>query len=112
MNAHTSLGSQPQYRPHDASAHNGPAISAPNVNSGNANACSRKVSRSRVAAGGTDRPNVYGKRRRPRSYPSRTRNRAAGTEPSRKMPDEMITVETWMTNQYDFSAGTSGPTGV
>src|SRR3954453_15495732 len=40
------------------------------------------------------------------------RNIVAGTAPSRKMPEARMIVETWMTNQYEWSAGTSGPTGV
>src|SRR4051794_26620339 len=104
MNAQTSFGSQPQYRPQDASAQIGPAISAPNVNSGNAKACIRNASRSNAGAAGTCRPNVYGNLRFPWSYPSRTRNIAAGTAPIRKMPEARMIVETWMMNQYEFRA--------
>ena len=67
MNAQTSLGSQPQYRPHAASAQIGPAISAPNVQIGNANACRRKVSRSREGAAGMRAARPYGNLRLPLS---------------------------------------------
>src|SRR4029453_15957644 len=103
-----SLGSQAQYRPQDASAQIGPAISAPNVQIGNANACSLNVSRSSTPASGARRPSEYGNDRLPASYPLRIRYSTAGTTPTRKMPDEITTAATCTTNQAESSAGTSG----
>ena len=53
---------------------------------------------------------MYGKLRRPCSQPARIRYAAAGTTPSRKMPEAKTIVDTWMMNQYDWSAGISGAT--
>src|SRR5215467_11755990 len=52
MNAHVSLGSQPQYRPQAWSAQIAPAMTA-NVQIGNAKITVRYESRSRASAGGS-----------------------------------------------------------
>src|SRR5690606_27144774 len=109
MNDHVSCGSQPQYRPHAASAQIAPAAIA-KVQIGNAKACSRKASASSVSAAGSRRASEYGNLRLPFSYPARIKNRAAGTKPTSRVPDASTAAETWMTNQYEFSAGTSGLT--
>src|SRR5690606_16744935 len=111
MNAHTSLGSQPQYRPQDASAQIAPEMMA-NVQIGNANACSLKVSRSSPSAAGTRAPSGYGNRLFPSSWPARTRYIAAVTNPVRNAPNATTAEPTWMKNQYESSGALSGPTGV
>src|SRR5262249_42776216 len=82
-----------------------------NVQIGNANACMRNVSRSSASALGRRQPSPYGKRRLPPSYPSRTRCSAAPRKPTSRMPDATEAAVTWMSSQYEFSAGTSGPAG-
>src|SRR5215475_14338604 len=109
MNDHTSFGSQPQYRPQADSAQIAPQMMA-KVQIGNANACSRNDRRSSWSAAGSLRPIVYGKRRLPRSYPSRTRNSAAGTNATSRSPDAVAAAVTWIFSQYELSAGTSGST--
>src|SRR3954452_15355607 len=107
MKAHTSLGSQPQYRLQADSAQMAPQMMA-NVQIGKVNACSRKVSRSRAAASPSLAPREYGKRRLPWSYPVLTRNSAAGTNPTRNRPEADAAAVTWIFSQYELSAGTSG----
>src|SRR4051812_44812390 len=107
MKAHTSLGSQPQYRPQADSAQMAPQMTA-KVQIGNVNACSRNVRRSRAAASPSLPPREYGNRRLPRSYPLLTRNSAAGTKPTRNRPDAEAAAVTWIFSQYELSAGTSG----
>src|SRR5688572_25192380 len=111
MNDHTSLGSQPQYRPQADSAQIAPQMIA-NVQIGNANACRRNDSRSRVSPAGSFAPIVYGKLRFPRSYPDRMRNSAAGTNAISRSPDEDAAADTWIFNQYELSAGTRGAASV
>src|SRR5262245_3348866 len=105
MNAQVSFGSQPQYRPHAASAQIAPAITA-KVQMGKAKACSRKVSRSSASAFGTRGPKLYGKLRLPCSYPARIRNIAPATNPTRKVPEARTAAVTCTFSQYEFSAGT------
>src|SRR5262245_13042785 len=111
MNDQTSLGSQPQYRPHADSAQIAPQMMA-NVQIGNANLCSRNVSRSRYALSGRRAPIEYGKRRLPCSYPCRMRNSAAGTNATSSSPEAVAAAETWIFSQYELSAGTSGAAAV
>src|SRR5207248_10977735 len=107
MNDQVSFGSQPQYRPHAASAQMAPQITA-KVQIGKANAWTRKVVRSRASAGGSRSPREYGKDRFPSSYPVRIRVIAAATKPTRKVPEAVIAAVTWIFNQYELSAGWSG----
>src|SRR5262245_4095961 len=111
MNDHTSLGSQPQYRPQADSAQIAPQMMA-NVQIGNVNLCRRKVSRSNDSPAGSRSPRVYGKLRLPCSYPLRTRKSTAGTTPTRNRPDAVAAAETWIFNQYELRAGTSGAAAV
>src|SRR4051812_39614142 len=106
MNDQVSFGSQPQYRPHAASAHTAPAITA-KVHTGKANAFTRYATRSSAAADGR-RDGRSGWRR---STASRHRNSAVTTKPSMKMPDDVMAPTTWILIQYEFSAGTSGAAG-
>src|SRR2546429_8562129 len=99
----TSLGSQPQYRPHAASAQMAPQMMA-KVQIGKASACTRKVTRSSVSAAGSRSPREYGKRVFPSSYPVRTRGIAAATKPTRKMPDAVIAAVTGIFSQYEVRA--------
>src|SRR5256885_10369125 len=109
MKDHVSFGSQPQYRPQAASAQIAPQITA-KVQIGKANACTRKVVRSRPSAAGSRSPREYGKERFPSSYPARTRVIAAATKPTRNVPDAVIAAVTWIFNQYELSAGCNGAT--
>src|SRR5215831_5098471 len=111
MNDHTSLGSQPQYRPQADSAQIAPQMMA-NVQIGNANLCSRNVSRSSEPLSGSREPMLYGKRRLPCSYPCLMRNRMAGTTATSRRPDAVAAADTWIFNQYELSAGTSGAAAV
>src|SRR5215469_17406755 len=94
MNDQVSLGSQPQYRPQADSAQIAPQMIA-KVQIGNANACSRKVSRSNPSAAGSRSPSEYGKRLDPASYPVRMSVSAAATKPTIRMPDAVIAAVTW-----------------
>src|SRR3954469_23989004 len=105
-NDQVSFGSQPQYRPHAASAHTAPAMTA-KVHTGNAKALTRSAARSSAAADGS-REGRSGKRR---SRHSRHRYSAVMTKPTMKMPDADIAPTTWILIQYEFSAGTSGAAG-
>src|SRR4051794_4203902 len=107
MNDQVSLGSQLQYWVHASRAQMAPQMMA-NVQIGNANACTRKVSRSRPCASGSFSPNVYGKRRLPSSYPVRIRVRAAVMNPTSRIPDATEAAVTWIFSQYELSAGISG----
>src|SRR6185369_5353461 len=107
MKDQTSLGSQPQYRPQADSAQIAPQMMA-KVQIGNANACSRNVSRSRLSPSGSFAPMLYGKLRLPCSYPARTRYSAAGTNATSSRPEAVAAALTWIFNQYELSAGTSG----
>src|SRR2546421_296986 len=110
MNDQVSLGSQPQYRPQAASAQIEPQMTA-SVQIGNANACTRNVSRSRPAAAGMRSPRLYGKRRLPASYPVRTSVITAMMNPTSRMPEAVAAALTWIFSQYELSAGASGPMG-
>src|SRR2546430_13540910 len=107
MNDQVSLGSQPQYRPHAASAQIAPQITA-NVQIGKANAWIRNVIRSSASAAGIRAPSGYGNRIFPSSYPVRISVIAAAANPTRNVPDAMIAAVTWIFSQYELSAGTSG----
>src|SRR5262252_445986 len=107
MKDQVSFGSQPQYRPQADSAQIAPQMMA-KVQIGNANLCSRNVSRSSESLSGRRPPRLYGKRRLPCSYPCRTRKSAAGTTATRNRPDAVAAAETWIFNQYELSAGTNG----
>src|SRR6476659_2650756 len=61
MNDQVSLGSQPQYRPHAASAQIAPAMIA-KVQTGKAKAITTYAARSSAPAAGSDRPSDTGNR--------------------------------------------------
>src|SRR5687767_4933920 len=100
MKAQTSLGSQPQYRPQAYCAQIGPAMSAANVQIGNANACTRYATWSMAADDAM-------RHRKPDRSASAvfasardlTRKRADAAAPTRKAEPAMIAPSTWMTSQ-------------
>src|SRR3954447_2305807 len=108
MNAQVSLGSQPQYRPHAASAQIAPQMIA-TVYSGKANATMRYATLSSVsAAGNRDARLASRPARADRSYELFTRNSTVRTADVINAPSAIDTSVTWIASQYDCSAGTSG----
>src|SRR4051812_40739954 len=111
MNAQVSLGSQPQNRPQAASAQMAPAITA-NVQMGKPKTAVRWATRSSAAAVGSfaTTPDSAGAPSATRaSYRERTRYMTLAIPLTKKIPNPMIAVVTWMASQYDRSAATSGP---
>src|SRR5262249_21181399 len=108
MNDQVSLGSQLQYWVHASRAQIAPQMMA-NVQIGNANACTRNVSRSSPCPPGSFSPSEYGKRRLPLSNPVRISVIAAAMNPTSRIPDATEAAVTWIFNQYELSAGISGP---
>src|SRR2546423_15189367 len=101
MKDQVSFGSQPQSRPHAASAQIAPQITA-KVQIGKANACTRRVVRSRPSAGGSRYPRDHGKDRFPSPYPVRIRVIAAATKPTRKEPGAGIAAVSGVFSQYEL----------
>src|SRR5580765_5626071 len=109
MNAQVSFGSQPQYRPHAASAQIAPQMTAI-VYSGKANATTRYAPLSNASAAGRRdasraRPGCLNSTRSWRDF---TRYSTVRTAEVISAPSATATRVTWMASQYDCSAGTSG----
>ena len=103
-----SFGSQPQKRPHADSAQMAPKTT-PSENSGNAQMAVRYAIVSRAFADGSGRTTAP---TTPVSVPGfchmRSTYSSDAMPDSRKMEAPTITVETWIGNQMDCSAGTTG----
>src|SRR5690348_2346692 len=108
MKDQVSFGSQLQYWVHASRAQIAPQMIA-NVQIGNANACTRKVSRSSPCASGNLSPSEYGKRRLPPSNPALISVNDAATNPISRIPEATEAAVTWIFSQYELSAGISGP---
>src|SRR6266508_3010960 len=101
ISAQISFASQPQAY----SAQIGPATSTPKVQIGKANACTLYASASIDAASGS--------RLSAPDSPARSFSRYSAdiSAPTVKAPPAIAAADTWMTIQYECSAGTSGPAG-
>src|SRR5699024_9559183 len=108
MNETVSLGSQPQKRPQALSAQTAPRM-MPTLKIGNAITAVRYARRSRVSAFGSGRARPAAQ---PFSSPcgchTRIRCRTEATPETRKTPEPSDTIDTWIGNQNDCSAGTTG----